>query len=181
MAVSFFTDNKFGFSRFTRKKNVFIRSVFLTLVKNYSQRTALFYVLTILPVLVLGVVKRKPSSLFRSWGSAPPSSNHCHQRSLHRIQRAGLLQKLQMKIHFFFHHLVALHCHSLPWIQLQILVSQTIIIKNHGSGRLPKSRFTRNITSNSRFTKIPFTTLIVIVIAFIYTRFKSTAELMWSC
>ena len=56
MAVSFFTDNKFGFSRFTRKKNVFIRSVFLTLVKNYSQRTALFYVLTILPLLVLGVV-----------------------------------------------------------------------------------------------------------------------------
>ena len=48
------------------KKNVFIRSVFLTLVKNYSQRTALFYVLTILPLLVLGVVKRKPSSLFRS-------------------------------------------------------------------------------------------------------------------
>ena len=48
------------------KKNVFIRSVFLTLVKKYSQRTALFYVLTILPLLVLGVVKRKPSSLFRS-------------------------------------------------------------------------------------------------------------------
>ena len=66
MAVSFFTDNKFGFSRFTRKKNVFIQSVFLALVKNYSQRTALFDVLTILPLLVLGVVKRKPSSLFRS-------------------------------------------------------------------------------------------------------------------
>ena len=48
------------------KKNVFIQSVFLALVKNYSQRTALFDVLTILPLLVLGVVKRKPSSLFRS-------------------------------------------------------------------------------------------------------------------
>ena len=66
MAVSLFTDNKFYISRFTRQKNVFIRSVFLTLVKNYSQRTALFDVLTILPLLVLGAVKRKPSSLFRS-------------------------------------------------------------------------------------------------------------------
>ena len=58
-------DNEFGISRFTRKKQ-FIRSVFLTLVKNYSQRTALFDVLTILPLLVLGAVKTKPSSLFRS-------------------------------------------------------------------------------------------------------------------
>ena len=74
MAVSHFTDNKFGISRFMRK-NIFIRSVFLTLFKNYSQRTALFDVLTILPLLVLGAVKRKPSSLFRSWGSAPSSSN----------------------------------------------------------------------------------------------------------
>ena len=65
MTVTHFTDNKFGISRFTRKKNVLIR-VFLTLVKNYSQRTALFDVLTILPLLVLGAVKRKPGSLFRS-------------------------------------------------------------------------------------------------------------------
>ena len=57
MAFSHFTDNKFGISRFTRKKNVFIRSVFLTLVKNFSQRTALFDVLTILSLLVLGAVK----------------------------------------------------------------------------------------------------------------------------
>ena len=95
--------------------------------------------------------------------------NHCHQRSRHRIQRAGLLQKFQMKIRLFFHHLVALHCHSSRWIQHPILVSQIIIIKNHGSRRLPKSRFTRNrkVTSqftgnknsNSRFTKIPFTAL----------------------
>ena len=51
-----------------------------------------------------------------------------------------------------------------------VLVSQINIIKNHGSRRLPKSRFTRkrkvisqftgNKTSNSRFTKIPFTTLL---------------------
>ena len=58
-----------------RKKNDFIRQVFLTLVKNYSQGTALFYFLIILPLLVLDAVKRKPSSLFRSWGSAPSSSN----------------------------------------------------------------------------------------------------------
>ena len=73
MAVSHFTDNKFGISRFKRKK-IFIRSVLLILVKNYSQRTALFDVPTILPLLVLGAVKRKPSSLFRSWGSAPSSN-----------------------------------------------------------------------------------------------------------
>ena len=42
----------------SREKNVFIRSVFLTLVKNYSQRTALFDVLTILTLLVLGAVKK---------------------------------------------------------------------------------------------------------------------------
>ena len=62
MAVSHFTDNKFGISRFTRKKNVFIRSVFLFLVKNYSQRAALFDDFTILPLLVLGAVKRKTIS-----------------------------------------------------------------------------------------------------------------------
>ena len=96
---------------------------------------------------------------------------HCHQRSHHRIQRAGLLQKFQMKIHLFFHHLVALYCHSSRWIQHPILVSQIIIIKNHGSRRWPKSRFTRNRkvislftgnkNSNSRFTKMPFATLYV--------------------
>ena len=73
MAVSHFTDNKFGISRFKRKK-CFIRSVLLILVKNYSQRTALFDVPTILTLLVLGAVKRKPSSLFRNWGSAPSSN-----------------------------------------------------------------------------------------------------------
>ena len=57
MAVSHFKDNKFGISQ--EKKNVFIRSVFLTLVKNYSQRTAFFDVLTILPLLVLGAVKKE--------------------------------------------------------------------------------------------------------------------------
>ena len=51
-----------------------------------------------------------------------------------------------------------------------ILVSQINIIKSHGSRGLPKSRFTRkrkvisqftgNKTSNSRFTKIPFTILL---------------------
>ena len=92
-----------------------------------------------------------------------------HQRSRHRIQRAGLLQKFQMKIHIFFHHRVALHFLSSRWIQHPILVSQIIIIKNHGSRRLPKSRFTRNRkvisqftgnkSSNSWFTKIPFTAL----------------------
>ena len=40
----------------SREKNVFIRSVFLTLVKNYSQRTALFDVLTILLLLALFLV-----------------------------------------------------------------------------------------------------------------------------
>ena len=73
MAVLHFKDNKFGISRYKRKK-CFIRSVLLILVKNYSQRTALFDVPTILPLLVLGAVKRKPSSLFRNWGSAPSSN-----------------------------------------------------------------------------------------------------------
>ena len=50
----------------SREKKCFIRSVLLILVKNYSQRTALFDVSTILPLLVLGAVKRKPSSLFRN-------------------------------------------------------------------------------------------------------------------
>ena len=42
MTVSHFTDNKFGISRFTRQKNIFIRSVSLSLVKNYSRRTTSF-------------------------------------------------------------------------------------------------------------------------------------------
>ena len=50
----------------SREKKGFIRSVLLILVKNYSQRTALFDVPTILTLLVLGAVKRKPSSLFRN-------------------------------------------------------------------------------------------------------------------
>ena len=59
--------------------------------------------------------------------------------------------------------------HSSRWIKHPILVSKIIIFKNHGSRRLPKSRFMRNRkvisqltgnkTSNSRFAKIPFTTL----------------------
>ena len=56
MAVSHFKDNKFGISR--EKKKVFIRSVFLTLVENYSQRTAFSDVLIILPLLVLGALKK---------------------------------------------------------------------------------------------------------------------------
>ena len=40
----------------SREKNIFIRSVFLTLVKNYSQGTALFDVLTIPPLLALFLV-----------------------------------------------------------------------------------------------------------------------------
>ena len=36
--------------------------------------------------------------------------NHCHQRSRHGIERAGLLEKFQMKIHLLFHLLVALYC-----------------------------------------------------------------------
>ena len=56
MAVSHFTNNKFGFSRFTRKKERFLYDQFflLWLIKNYSERTALFDVLTILSLLVLG-------------------------------------------------------------------------------------------------------------------------------
>ena len=41
IAVSHFTDNKFGLSRFTRKKNIFIRSVFLTLLKQFN-KTVIF-------------------------------------------------------------------------------------------------------------------------------------------
>ena len=128
MTVSHYTDNKFGISRFTRekKKETFLYDHFFLLwLNNYSQRAALFdqFPGTILPLLVLGSMKRKPSSLFTSWGSAPSSSN----------TEAGLLQKFQMKINLFFHHLVALHCHSSRWIQHPMLVSQIIIIKNHGS------------------------------------------------
>ena len=83
---------------------------------------------------------------------------HCHPRSRYRIQRAGLLWKFQMKIHLFFHHLVAPHCHSSRWIQHSKLVSQIIVIKIHGSRRL-SIQFMGNKTSNSRFTKIPITAL----------------------
>jgi len=67
MTVSYSTDNKIGISRFTRKekKNLFTETIFFSLVKNYSQSSALFDVLTIRPLLVLAAVKRKPSSLFR--------------------------------------------------------------------------------------------------------------------
>ena len=158
MAVSHFTDNKFGISRFKRKK-CFIRSVLLILVKNYSQRTALFDVPTILPLLVLGAVKRKPSSLFRSWGSAPSSNTETllSEGSLSYSESWCALE-IQMKIDLFFHHLVALQCHSSRWIQHSKLVSQIIVIKNHGSRRL-SIQFMGNKTSNSRFTKIPFTAL----------------------
>ena len=158
MAVSHFTDNKFGISRFKRKK-CFIRSVLLILVKNYSQRTALFDVPTILPLLVLGAVKRKPSSLFRSWGSAPSSNTETlsSEGSLSYSESWSALE-IQMKIHLFFHHLVALQCHSSRWIQHSKLVSQIIVIKNHGSRRL-SIPLMGNKTSNSRFTKIPFTAL----------------------
>ena len=63
MAISHFTFYK-----------VFIRSIFLTSVKNYSQWTALFDVLTILPLLFYGAVKRKLRFFFRSLRTAPSSS-----------------------------------------------------------------------------------------------------------
>ena len=147
-------------SAFTfQEKQIFIRSVLLILVKNYSQRTALFDVPTILPLLVLGAVKRKPSSLFRSWGSAPSSNTETlsSEGSLSYSESWSALE-IQMKIHLFFHHLVALQCHSSRWIQHSKLVSQIILIKNHGSRRL-SILLMGNKTSNSRFTKIPFTAL----------------------
>ena len=56
MAVSHFNNNKFGFSLFTRKKErgLYDQFFLLWLIKNYSERTALFDVLTILSLLVLG-------------------------------------------------------------------------------------------------------------------------------
>ena len=57
MAISNSMGNKFGISRFKR----FLYDQFFLL-----RVTALFDVLTILPLLVLGAVKRKLRSLFRS-------------------------------------------------------------------------------------------------------------------
>ena len=171
MAVSHFTDNKFGISRFKRKK-FFRRSVLLILVKNYSQRTALFDVLTILPLLVLCAVKRKLSCLFGSWGSAPPSNTETlsSEESLSYSESWSALEIPDEDPSF-----LSSSCGtSLPQFTVNStldsrLISQIIIIKNHDSRRLPKSRFTRNRkvisqfmgnnTSNSRFTKIPFTAL----------------------
>jgi len=64
MAVSRFTDNKLGISRFTRKNYVFIRSVFLTFVKNYSQRTALLDISPFSRFLSLVLWKGKESRDF---------------------------------------------------------------------------------------------------------------------
>ena len=68
--------------------------------------------------------------------------------------------------------------HSSRWIKHTILVSRIIVIRNHRSRRLPKSRFTRkrkvisqftgNKTNNSRFTKIPFTTLYIVFLAAVF-------------
>ena len=73
----------------SREKNVFIRSVFLTMVKNYSQRTALLDVLTILLHLALFLVLWKGNRVLCLEVEARHhlllTQNHCHQRSRHRI------------------------------------------------------------------------------------------------
>ena len=73
----------------SREKNIFIRSVFLTLVKNYSQGTALFDVLTIPPLLALFLVLWKGNRVLCLEVDARHHllliQNHCHQRSRHRI------------------------------------------------------------------------------------------------
>ena len=179
MAVSHFTDNKFGFSRFTRKKKRFIRSVFLTLVNNYSQRTALFDVLTILPLLVLCAWKGNQVLYLEveARHHLLLIQNHCHQRSCHRIQRECFNQTIEV-INFSrkIKNNMKKKNHSSLWIKHPILVSQIqVIIKIHGSRRSPTSRFTRNRkgitqltgnkTSNSpsgsrflrKFIKLPWT------------------------
>ena len=128
MAVWHFTDNKFGISRFTRK-NVFIRAVFLTLVKNYNQRTALFDVLTILPLLVLGAVKKKPSSLFRSWGSALASSN---TESLSSERSSSYLVQDKWRLGV---DTVQLCCNQSAWIDL-VTVFDSILTSRQARAKL---------------------------------------------
>ena len=153
MAVSHFTDKKFGISLFTRKKtflydqffSLWLRTIAKELPCSMSSPCVRFLFLVLCEgnrVLCLEVEARYHLLLIQ---------NHCHQRSRHRIQRAGLLQKFQMKIRLFFHHLVALHCHSSRWIQHPILVSQ--IITAHGEYQNHVSRGTERWLQNSRGIK----------------------------
>ena len=94
MALSHFTDNKFGFSRFTRKKKFLHDQFFLLWLTTTAKElpcsipSPFFRLLFLVlwkgnQVLCLEVEARHHLLL---------KQNHCHQRSCHRIQRAGLLQ-----------------------------------------------------------------------------------------
>ena len=87
-----FAENKMAVSHFTfhEKNNVFRHSVFLTLVNNYNQRTALFDVLGIFPLLMLWKGNQVLCLEVEAWHHLLLIQNHCHQRSRHLIQRAGL-------------------------------------------------------------------------------------------
>ena len=87
-----------------------------------------------------------------TWHHLLRKQTHCHQTSRHRIQRAGLLQSNSWSYNFSQKIKNNMkENHSSRWIKHLILVSQIIIIKNHCSQWLPKSRFTRNI-SKADFT-----------------------------
>ena len=87
-----------------------------------------------------------------AWHHLLRKQTHCHQTSRHRIQRAGLLQSNSWSYNFSQKIKNNMkENHSSRWIKHLILVSQIIIIKNHCSQWLPKSRFTRN-RSKADFT-----------------------------
>ena len=81
--------------------------------------------------------------------------SHCHQRSRHRIQSAGLLQSNSSC--YNFSQKIENNMkenHSSWWIKHPILTrffSQIIIIKNPGLRQLPKSHFPRNRKVISQF------------------------------
>ena len=172
MAVSHFTDNKFAISCFTRKKTFLYDQIVLLWLRTTAKELFCSMSSPFSRFLFLVLWKGNrvlDSSLFRSWGSAPSLSSE--ESSLY--SESWSASEIPDEDPYFLSSSCGT---SLPQFtvnnQHPILVSQIIIIKNHSSWRLPKSHFTRNRkvisqftgnkASNSQFTEIPFTALLVI-------------------
>ena len=100
--ISTTINSAFHVSREKKERFLYDQFFLLWLIKNYSERTALFDVLTILSLLVLGAWKGN-QVLFLEVEARHHfllKQNYCHQRSCHRIQRAGLLQSNNWSYNF---------------------------------------------------------------------------------
>ena len=169
MAVSHFTDNKFCISRYEKKSISFsycgLRiSCYHLLSKKKSSKQLYLAESRDLPIL------------FPPCWLSQTLSQGCRGHVSKALSRERRFSNAMCTQRFYYNFSRKIknntkENHSSRWIKHPILVSQIIIIKNHGSRRLPKSRFTRNRevisqftgnkTSNSRFTKILFTTLFI--------------------